>query len=129
MIPMGPIRRDSPGDNRHPMSRPEIVAAEQHILDLADAFVAWLKRAPLNPELRTRVDGFMAHEMPNPLRRPSWDTLDEKVRSESVMSTMYILDKLDPDANRFFFELIRAAWNRRCWQVHYGERANVHDTP
>jgi len=111
-----------PGDNMPPNLRPEIVAAEQRILTCADALLFWMKQMhPWEPRLASHIDAFMAHMAPNPLYRRPEDRLDDRAYEDF---SRFVLDKLDPDANRMMFELLRAAWERRCWQAHYGERSS-----
>jgi hypothetical protein len=33
----------------------------------------------------------------------------------------YLLERMDPDNNRLLAELLRAAWDLRCWREHYHE--------
>jgi hypothetical protein len=33
----------------------------------------------------------------------------------------WLLEKFDPDNNRLIAELLRAAWDLRCWKASYGE--------
>lgn len=114
-----------PGDNGPAGLRPEITAAEQRILTAADALLVWMKEMrPWDPKTAGQVEAFMAHLAPNPLTRRVEDATDDRAH-ESV--SHYVLDKMDPDANRMMFELLRAAWERRCWQTHYGERRDPLD--
>jgi len=89
---------------------PEILAAEQHILTYADALLTWMRTADLGTLMQDpKIVRFFTHEGGNPFTEPV-----------SVTRQM-VLELLDPDANRFFAELLRAAWERRCWRAHYGE--------
>lgn len=114
-------RNQSPGDNRHPMSRPEIVASEERVLQWADALLRWIRHTEWPEGLADRIDLFMAHEGPNPYRSLPADA-DTPVQVER-----YVLTKTDLETNQFLMELLRAAWERRCWQTHYGERKSPFD--
>jgi len=112
-----------PGDSMPPNLRPEIVAAEQRILTAADCLLTWMTELkPWDPKVAAKIDGFFAHMSNNPLARRASDPLDDRAY-ENV--SHYVLDKMDPDANRMMYELLRAAWERRCWQQTYGERTTV----
>jgi hypothetical protein len=108
-------RRGTPGDNgRTPL---EVLAAEQRILSYADALVTWMqKEENASWSHSPAIDGFITHQRGNPL---TGDTEGKTIHM--------VLDKLDPDTNRFFLELLRAAWERRCWQAHHGLRATPHE--
>jgi hypothetical protein len=115
-------RPGTPGDNAPSNFRPEIIAAEQRILTCADALLVWMKEMqPWEPRLASEIDVFMAHMAPNPLKRRPEDATDDRAHANV---TRYVIDKMDPDANRMMFELLRAAWERRCWQAAYGERSS-----
>ncbi len=120
----GQMRPGTPGDNGPPQLRPEIIAAEQRILTCADTLLTWMiELKPWDPKVAQQIDGFFAHITGNPLaHKPQSDPLGDK-NYENV--SHYVLDKMDPDANRFMYELLRAAWERRCWQQNYGERESV----
>lgn len=113
------FRRESPGDNKPEWTRPEIVAAEQRVLMFADALVSWMKHQDWG-DTSAAIDGFFTHVLD---KNPGCGADDE----ESVDTEVWVLDKLDRDANQLFFDLLRAAWERRCWQTHYGERETPHD--
>jgi hypothetical protein len=117
----GQLRPGVPGDNGPDKLRPEIVAAEQRILTCADALLIWMKEMqPWEPRVAGQIDAFMAHQARNPLHRRVEDVCDDAAYAGKI--TSFVLDKMDPDANRMMFELLRAAWERRCWQALYGER-------
>ena len=109
LVPFGKYR--VPGDSGPPWHMPEIVACESRILTLADGLFTWMREVKIDdPEYRARLDAFMtAHG--NGLQGYMLDPPKQ-----------HVLDTLDPDANRLFFELMRAAWERRAWQMHYGVR-------
>jgi hypothetical protein len=105
--------------------RPEIDATEGRILSLADALLTWMRKVPWTPEAAAHVDGFMAHITGSPLARNAHDQTDEHIYNGDT--SHYILDKLDPDANRLMWMLLRAVWERRCWQHAYGERPTLNE--
>lgn len=114
-----------PGDDRRSARgrAPELIAAEMRILTFADALVTWMRETPWPPAHGEKLDGFMTHKMN---RNPGLDPITEENWYNGTTSYM-TLEKLDPDANRLFMDLLRAAWERRCWQVHWGERKDVFD--
>lgn len=97
---------------------PEIIAHEQQILTLADALLTWMRqRADLGTLLHDeKYSIFFTHELP----KSNFNPFGQPVGAEGV-SKQWLLEKMDPDANRFFAELLRAAWHRRHWREHYGE--------
>lgn len=104
-----------PGDRAPEMSRPEVVAAEQRILTFADGLVTWMRVTPWEPEKAARgLHDFLTHTSEvNPAGGPG------------ERGKIHILDRLDPDANRLFMDLLRAGWERRCWKAYYGEKSEV----
>jgi hypothetical protein len=94
---------------------PEIIAAEQRILLYADGLLSFL-RSPAMDEVMNdqKATLFLTHEYGtangvNPFGQPTGET------------KQWLLERLDPDNNRLFAELLRAAWDLRCWKTHYGE--------
>lgn len=108
--------RNTPGDNGQPIWRPEVHAAESHVLTLADALVTWMRKTEWKPGEAAKIVDFFAHTGVNPSALLGRDS-----GYEIAPPIMYTLDRLDPDANRLFMELLRAAWDRRMWRKHYGE--------
>jgi hypothetical protein len=106
---------DTPGDDtRSAWNRgPEIIAAEQRILTYADALLTWMRSIDLGP-VEDKYAAFFTHES---YFNPAVEQIEHPVGT----TKQWLLDKLDPDTNRFFLELLRAAWERRCWRTHYGE--------
>jgi hypothetical protein len=105
------------GDNS---SQPlEVLASEQRIITMADALLSWMRSEEMHDILNLEsVDRFFTHTSNvNPGAGPDSPNLGK--------TKVWILDKLDPDANRFFFDLLRATWERRCWQQRYGLRATL----
>jgi hypothetical protein len=103
-----------------PQMRPEIVAAEQRILTMADGMLDWMRKArEYDSTEGDALVKFMVHEGRNPLRGQPHD-LDKPVEF-----SIYFLDRMDRDANRLFIDLMRACFERRCWQKHYGERKDI----
>jgi hypothetical protein len=119
LIPFGSYRTGPPGDNGP--SRPEIVASEQRVLIAADALCSWMREVPWPPEDATKVNGFMMHTIE---RNPAMPPRNE-LALDYGEPVVCVLDKMDRDANRFFFDLMRAAWELRCWRRHYGEIPKV----
>jgi len=114
--PIDLFRRNSPGDNsRTPL---EIIAAEQRIITFADALITWMYSEEMSDiALDPKIAAFMTHETQyNPGGLAYGGTTKHM-----------ILERTDPDANRLFIDLLRAAWERRCWQAKYGMRASPHE--
>ncbi len=107
---------DVPGDNaRSAWNRgPEIIAAEQRILTYADALLTWMRRENLGPEFESKAAAFFTHQT---TRNPGLTQIEYPAGT----TKQWVLEKLDPDSNRFFIELLRAAWELRCWRAHYHE--------
>jgi hypothetical protein len=93
---------------------PEIIATEQQILTLADALVTWMRVTDVGEDTSRMADYFTSKAYKCPASEPLSNPGSE-VKS-------WFLERMDPDANRLFCELLRAAWERRLWQVHYHER-------
>ena len=117
------MKHRPPGDDRRSAwYRPlEITAAEQRILTFADALVTWMKETSWPPDHADRIDGFMTHTTE---RNPGLTQFINEDPYRGV-TKHWTLERLDPDANRLFMDLLRAAWERRCWQVRYGEREHL----
>lgn len=97
---------------------PEVIATEQRILITADALLTWMKRTPITDETRVlhdKINGFFVHEAGNPFAEDTNDL-------DNVKVTKLILDLMDRDTNRLFMDLLRACWERRCWQNFHGMR-------
>lgn len=107
---------DVPGDDRRSAwnRAPEIVAAEQRILTYADALLTWLRKEDFSADQKftESLDAFFTHVSQ---RNPGLMEISDGVTSK------WILEKLDPDANRFFLDLLRSAWELRCWRQRHGE--------
>lgn len=102
-----------PGDDRRSAySRgPEIIAAEQRVLVLADGLLTWMRHVDVGDHAWTdRLAAFFTHQS---RRNPGGEVIGT--------TEQLVLEKMDPDANRLLVELLRAAWELRCWQTHYGE--------
>lgn len=106
-----------PGDDRRSahFRAPEIIAAEQRILTYADALLTWMRQQSYPPEWERKLEGFMTHKLD---RNPGLQPMLEGT------TTYWILEKLDPDANRLFMDLMRSAWELRRWKAHWGEEAD-----
>jgi hypothetical protein len=103
-----------PGDDgRSAWNRgPEIIAAEQRILTYADALLSWCRASTFDTQYMVKLADFFTHTRKyNPGGEPV--PMGE--------TTAWMLERLDPDANRFLVELMRAAWELRCWKERYGE--------
>lgn len=107
---------DFPGDDRRSACYrgPEIIAAESRIITYAEALLEWMQRVDLEPGTQRKISDFMTHTTQ---RNPATKELEWPGQT-----TAWLLERTDPDANRFLMELIRAAWERRQWQERYGER-------
>ena len=103
-----------PGDDGQSAWRraPEIIAAEQRILTMADALLTWMHNCEFTEEDAHRVDSFFTHESD---RNPGLKEF------YSGTTKQWFLEKFDPDANRLLFDLLRATWERRCWQTYWKE--------
>lgn len=110
--------RDFPGDDRRAARGRalEIVAAEQRILTHADGLIEWMKETDWPPDFAHKVDRFFTHELQ---RNPGGESFEDQ--GPLGVTKVFTLEKLDPDANRIFLELLRAAWELRCWKRYYGE--------
>lgn len=94
---------------------PEIIAAEQRILTYADGLLTFMRSE--KTDVLSEAQGsiaFFTHSMgtglaPNPFGKPYGVT------------KKYLLERMDPDNNRLLAELLRAAWDLRCWRAHHGE--------
>ena len=106
--------------DRRPETRPEVIAAEQRILTYADALVTWMRSEVLRPPAvaNATVDFFSHQSTLNPACGP-----DDPACG---ITKVWILDKMDRDANQLFMELLRATWDRRCWRASYGEIEEIH---
>ena len=105
--------------DRRPEWRPEVIAAEQRILTLADALVTWMRAEEWTPEtVQERMVDFFTHKSNY---NPAAGSDDPGIGTTKV----WILDRMDRDANRLFMELLRATWELRCWKAAYGERTEV----
>ena len=93
---------------------PEIIAAERRILTYADALLTWMRREDFSVDAKftESLDAFFTHTSQ---RNPGLSPINEGTTSK------WILEKLDPDANRFFLDLLRSAWELRCWRQRSGE--------
>ena len=113
--PAGPFRNTAGDNARAAWAQPEVVAAERRILTLADALVTWMRTEEWQPdEIAHQMADFFTHTTNiNPGCGP-----DDPAAG---VTKVWILDKMDRDANRLFVELLRATWDRRCWRAHYGE--------
>jgi hypothetical protein len=111
-----------PGDNAPESSRPEVVAAEQRMLTYADALLTWMRKedfgiTDIGPSpLAYAMDRFFTHV--HGAKNPGWGPSAETPMADDQV---WMLDKMDYDANRLLLELLRAAWERRCWRARYGE--------
>jgi hypothetical protein len=112
-------RRPHPGDDRRSAYNrgPEIIAAEERILLYADGLLSFMRSAPMDKVMQDpKVIKFLTHEWGaangrNPFGQPL--NMGE--------SKQWLMELMDPDNNRLFAELLRAAWDLRCWRQHYGE--------
>jgi hypothetical protein len=114
--PLYPRIGEVRGDNMPEWARPEVVAAEQRILTYADALLTWMRRETWSPDRAALAltDYFIHASDHNPGIGAGHD-------AEVYETHVMVLDKMDDDANRFMMDLLRAAWERRCWRAHYGE--------
>lgn len=117
------MRTPHAGDDRASawLRPPEIIAAEQRILTLADALLVWLREVDITPEYREKMALFFTHES----KRNPGLAQDDGIADDLSVTKMWLLEKMDPDANRFLVELLRAAWDLRCWRCHHGEITTV----
>ena len=119
-----PRQTEFPDDDRRAarMMVPEIVAAEQRILTSADALMTWMTQINWGPEEPALERFFMHTSSTNPgARRMDFLT------HEGGVTKAWILERIDPDANRFFMELLRSAWELRCWKARYGLTVSPHE--
>lgn len=88
----------------------EIIAAEQHILTLADGLVDWMMHEPITDakEQSEYYEFFTAHG-------PAPNGLATDIKGQR----RFILERMDVDTNRIFLELLRAAYQRRKWKQYY----------
>ena len=114
------------GADRRPEMRPEVVAAEQRILTFADGLLTWMRKIEWGLEdgeaspLMNSIDNFFTHRPGNV--NPGWGPSSELPIKPTQI---WIMDKMDHDANRLLLELLRATWERRNWRARYGEPNEV----
>ena len=103
-------------DRRSARLKPlEIITAEQRILTRADALLTWMVELEWGDDTST-LDAYYRHTtQSNPGSRPL-----VMHTSEGTVTKTWILDQMDRDANMLFMELLRSAWELRCWRAHYG---------
>lgn len=102
-----------PGDDRRSawFRPPDVVAAETNILTLSDALLTWMQQEPINIADVPRVLAFFTSEGANPFGAPLADPGGTTKR--------WFLERMDPDANRLFAELLRTAWHLRKLKERY----------